>query len=154
MIFVFCLFHAPAGRSRGLLCELLSAGQRTVEHLRRDFAKLEEGVRQLCYPRVHTGTKLTLAEDIRMTSMEALFPGDIESHIQMNHSRLVDYPAAPHLKQRGTPTCEELESLDFFVDPLQTSMTRATVEERTAGLGQTLRTERALVGGLSFHGVS
>ena len=33
-------------------------------------------------------------------------------------------------------------------------MTRATVKDSTTGLGQTLRTERPLVGGLSFPGVS
>ena len=33
-------------------------------------------------------------------------------------------------------------------------MTRATVEDSTAGLGETLRTERPQVGGLSFPGVS
>ena len=33
-------------------------------------------------------------------------------------------------------------------------MTRATVEDGSAGLGQTLRSVRLLVGGLSFHGVS
>ena len=33
-------------------------------------------------------------------------------------------------------------------------MTRATVEDRTAGVGQSLRTGRPLVGGFSFHGVS
>ena len=33
-------------------------------------------------------------------------------------------------------------------------MTRAAVEDSTAGLGQTLRTERLVVGGLSFHDVS
>ena len=43
---------------------------------------------------------------------------------------------------------------EFFGHRLQTSMTRATVEESTAGLGQTLRTGRPLVGGLSFHGFS
>ena len=32
-------------------------------------------------------------------------------------------------------------------------MTRAAVEDSTAGLGQTLRSLRPLVGGLSFHGV-
>ena len=32
-------------------------------------------------------------------------------------------------------------------------MTRATVEDSTTGLGQTLRTGRLLVGGLSFHDV-
>ena len=34
------------------------------------------------------------------------------------------------------------------------TVTRATVEHRTARLGQTLRAGRRLVGGLSFHGVS
>ena len=43
---------------------------------------------------------------------------------------------------------------EFFGHRLQTSMTRATAEDSTAGLGQTSRTGRALVGGLSFHGVS
>ena len=33
-------------------------------------------------------------------------------------------------------------------------MTRATVDDSTAGVGRTLRTGRPLVGGLSFHGVS
>ena len=46
------------------------------------------------------------------------------------------------------------ESPGSSVVRLQTSMTRATVEDSTAGLGQTLRTGRPLVGGLSFHGVS
>ena len=38
--------------------------------------------------------------------------------------------------------------------PSSTSMTRATVEDNTASLGQTPRSERPLVGGLSFHDVS
>ena len=33
-------------------------------------------------------------------------------------------------------------------------MSRATVEDSTAGLGQPLRSGRPLVGGFSFHGVS
>ena len=39
-------------------------------------------------------------------------------------------------------------------EALQTSMTRATEEDSTAGLGQTLRTGRFVVRGLSFHGLS
>ena len=46
------------------------------------------------------------------------------------------------------------EPLEFFSHRLQTSMTRATVEARTAELGQTLRSGCSLVGGLSFPGVS
>ena len=45
-------------------------------------------------------------------------------------------------------------SLFFLGHRLQTLMTRATVEDSTAGLGQTLRTGRLLVGGLSLHGLS
>ena len=43
---------------------------------------------------------------------------------------------------------------EFLGHRLQTSMTRATVEGSTRGLGQTLRTGRSLIGGLSVHGVS
>ena len=43
---------------------------------------------------------------------------------------------------------------DCFVHRLQASMTRATVEDSTAGLGHTLRTGRPLVGGVPFHDVS
>ena len=73
----------------------------------------------------------------------------------VGHTEVVELnPAVLHLQQRGTPTCGELGVPEFFGRRLQTSMTRATVEESTAGLRQTLRTGRLLVGGLSFHGVS
>ena len=56
----------------------------------------------------------------------------------------------PHRFRRGT------ESLfpRVFSHRLQTSVTRATVEGSTASVGQTLRTERLLVGELPFHDVS
>ena len=63
-------------------------------------------------------------------------------------------PAVLRHNQRSTPTCGKLGTPEFFGHRLQTSMTRATEEDSTAGLGQTLRTGRRLVGGLSFHGVS
>ena len=55
----------------------------------------------------------------------------------------------------GLPTCGELGTSppEFFGRRLQTSIVRATVEDSTAVLCQTLRTGRPLVGGLSFHGV-
>ena len=55
---------------------------------------------------------------------------------------------------RRLPLVVSSESPEFFGHRLQTSMARATVEDSTAGLGQTIRTGRPLVGGLSFHGVS
>ena len=51
------------------------------------------------------------------------------------------------------PTVERWEP-EFFGHRLQTSTIRATVEDSTAGLGQSLRTGRPLVGELFFHGVS
>ena len=41
---------------------------------------------------------------------------------------------------------------EFFDHRLQTSVTRATLEDSTTGPGQTFRTGRPLLGGLSFHG--
>ena len=58
----------------------------------------------------------------------------------------------PH-RGRGTPTCGELGTSEVFSHRLHTSMTRGTADDSTAGLGQTLRTGRPLVGGLSFHDV-
>ena len=48
----------------------------------------------------------------------------------------------------------ELGTPEFFCHRLHTSMTRATLEDSTVVLSHILRTERPLVGGLSFHGVS
>ena len=56
-------------------------------------------------------------------------------------------PPAGSLEPPPTPSPE------FFGHRLQTSMTCATVEDSTAGLGQTLRLDRPLIGGLSVHGV-
>ena len=63
-------------------------------------------------------------------------------------------PAVLHLEQCGTLTCGELRTPEFFGHRLQTSMTRATVEDSTAGPGQTVSAGLHLVGGFSFHGVS
>ena len=49
-------------------------------------------------------------------------------------------------REFGTP--------EFFSHRRQTSTARATEEDGTASLGQTLRTGRPLVSGLSFHDVS
>ena len=56
-------------------------------------------------------------------------------------------------KSEALPLVGNSEPRVFFGPRLQTSMTRATVEDSAAGLVQILRTGRPLVGGLSFHGV-
>ena len=62
------------------------------------------------------------------------------------------HPAVLHLKQ--LPPVMSSETPVFFGYRLQTLMTRATVEDSMADLGQTLRAGCPLVGGLSFHGIS
>ena len=61
-----------------LLREFLNPGKSTVENLRHIVEKFEEGVRRYYDQHDHTGTKLTLNEYIRMASLEALLPGDVE----------------------------------------------------------------------------
>ena len=56
--------------------------------------------------------------------------------------------------ESGSATCGEFETPEFFSHRLQTSVTRETVEDSMACVGQTLRTERLLVGELPFHDVS
>ena len=93
--------------------------------------------------------------------LQTLF-SSVSVEIQHLQLRQIDSPGIDVLgdgnallqRQGGTPTCGELGIPEFFGRRLQTSMTRATVEDNTAGLGQALLTEGHLVGGLSFHGVS
>ena len=52
--------------------------------------------------------KLTLAEDIRMASLEAALPDDLEKHAQLNRGRLTSYDALRaevllYAEARGTP---------------------------------------------------
>ena len=74
-----------------MLCDILSPGKSTVENLRRNVEKLVERVRWYCERRDNAGAWLTLNEDIRLESLEALLPEDLEHHTQMNRSRLVNY---------------------------------------------------------------
>ena len=59
------------------------------------------------------------------------------------------HSASPQKKGEALPSVGSSEPLECSGHRLRTSMTRATVEDSTAGLGQTLRSERAVVGGLS-----
>lgn len=84
---------STVGRSRGLLREILSPNKSNIENLRHNVEKLEEKFRRYCERRDTKGGKLTLNEDIRMASLEALLPDDLEKHIQMNRGRLQSYDA-------------------------------------------------------------
>ena len=52
---------------------------------------LEDLVRVYCSPRDAQGNAHTLADYIRMSSLEALLPDDLEKHVQMNRARLNSY---------------------------------------------------------------
>ena len=49
--------------------------------------KMEDLVRRCSGRRDAQGNAHSLAEDIRMSSLEALFPDDIEKHVQLNRAR-------------------------------------------------------------------
>ena len=74
-----------------MLREILSPGKSGINDLRHNIEKLEEKIRRYCERRDTTGKKLTLNEDIRMASLEALLPDDLEKHVQLNRGRLQTY---------------------------------------------------------------
>ena len=53
--------------------------------------RMEDVVRRYCCRRDAQGNAHTLAEYIRMSSLEALLPDDLEKHVQMNRARLNSY---------------------------------------------------------------
>ena len=50
--------------------------------------RMEDLVRRCCVRRGAQGNVHSLAEDIRMSSLEALLPDDLEKHVQVNRARL------------------------------------------------------------------
>ena len=80
-----------AGRSRSLLREILSPTQAKLLELRSAIERMEDLVRRCCGRRDAQGNVHILAEDIRMSSLEALLPDDLEKHVQLNHARLISY---------------------------------------------------------------
>ena len=50
--------------------------------------RMEDLVRRYCGRRDAQGNVHSLAEDIRMSSLEALLPHDLEKHVQLNRARL------------------------------------------------------------------
>ena len=80
-----------AGRARSLLREILSPTRAKLPELMCAIEKMEDLVRRNCSRRDAQGNAHTLAEDIRMSSLEALLPDDLEKHVQLNRARLNSY---------------------------------------------------------------
>ena len=80
-----------AGRARSLLRENLSPSRVKLPELMGAIERIEDLVRRYCGRRDPQGNAHTLAEDIRMSSLEALLPDDLEKHVQLNRARQNSY---------------------------------------------------------------
>ena len=75
-------------RARSLLREILSLTRAKLHELMCAIEKMEDLVRRYCSRRDAQGNAHTFAEDICMSSIEALLPDDLEKHVQLNRARL------------------------------------------------------------------
>ena len=80
-----------AGRARSLLREILSPTRVKLPELMGAIERMKDLVLRYCGRRDAQGNVHTLAEDIRMSSLEALLPDDLEKHVQLNRARLNSY---------------------------------------------------------------
>ena len=80
-----------AGRARSLLREILSPPRAKLPELMGAIERMEDLVRRHCDRRDAHGNVHSLAEDIRMSSLEALLPDDLEKHVQLNRAKLNSY---------------------------------------------------------------
>ena len=55
------------------------------------IARMKDLVRRYCGRKDAQGNAHSLAEDIRMSSLEALLPDDLEKHVQLNRAGLNSY---------------------------------------------------------------
>ena len=85
-----------SGRARSLLKDILAPTRCKMSDLMAGVEKLEDLMRRYTNRRDATGARLSMAEDIRMASLESLLPPDLEKHVQMNRARLSDYVSLRH----------------------------------------------------------
>ena len=79
------------GLARSLLREILSPTRAKLPDLTGDIEKMEDLVRRYSSRRHARGNAHNLAEDIRMSSLLAVLPDDLEKHVQLNRARLTSY---------------------------------------------------------------
>lgn len=82
---------STVGRAKGLLREIMNPGKAKLADLQGSLERLEDMIRRYCSSRDSMGNPRTIAEDIRMSSLESLCPDDLEKHLQMNSARLTTY---------------------------------------------------------------
>ena len=67
---------------------------------------MEDLVRRYSSRRGAQGNAHSLAEDIRMSSLEALLPDDLEKHVQLNRARLTSYGVLREENSKHTVSVE------------------------------------------------
>ena len=80
-----------AGRARSLLRETLSPSRVKLPELMGAIERMEDLVRRYFGRRDAQGNVQSLAEDIRMSSLQALLPDDLEKHVRLNRATLNSY---------------------------------------------------------------
>ena len=80
-----------AGRAPSLLGEILSPTRAKLSELMCAIERMEDLVRRCSGRRDAQGNAHNLAKDIRMSSLEALLPDDLEKRVQLNRARLTAY---------------------------------------------------------------
>ena len=79
--------HTARG-ARSLLREIWQPSRVKLLELMGAVERMEDLVRRYCSRRDAQGNAHNLAEDIRLSSLEALLPDDLEKHVQLNRARL------------------------------------------------------------------
>ena len=82
---------AVAGRSRKLLRMITNPKQSSMKECLRQIHNWKQLVAKYERRRDATGKRRTLADDIKLSSFEALLPKELEDHILYNRQRLVTF---------------------------------------------------------------
>ena len=77
-----------AGRARSLLREFLSPSRVKLPELIGAIERMEDLVSRYCGRHDAQANVHSFAEDIRMSSLEAVLPDDLKKHVQLNRARL------------------------------------------------------------------
>ena len=80
-----------AGRSRAILREVISPKRSSLDNVLANLVIWEEQVRRYEQRKDKEGNRQKVPDDIRMSSVEALVPEELEKHLLLNSQRLSTY---------------------------------------------------------------
>ncbi len=82
---------ATGGRQRNLLREIINPGRKTLEELSGAIEKWEKLIARYERLKGTCGIRKKVDDDIKMGALEAMCPASLETHLQMNRTRLNAY---------------------------------------------------------------